>query len=201
MNRYAGKTAVITGAAGNPGFEILQHLLEEGANVAVLSSTKEKGMETINRLDARKKRCIAQECDVTDKTRVKEVFQKVEQTFGGIDFVFCLQGWPPKKLPILDIEDNYWENIMSSHLMGCFHMLQQSIPFLEKSNSPRVICLASKGAENGRGDDGLAYTTAKGGVIAMVQYASEMLADKKIEVNYIVKDEGVILAVDILLGA
>ena len=200
MGKYTGKTAVVTGGAGNPGFKILKYLMEEGANVAVLSSTKEKGLETVNRLGADKLHCISDVCDVTDKIQVKEVFHKVEHAFGGIDFVFCFQGWPPKSQNIIDIDDSYWENILSSHLTGCFHMLQQSIPFLEKSNSARVVFLASQGAENGSGDDGLAYTTAKGGIIAMSQYASKMLADKKIMVNYIVDDEGMLLAVELLLG-
>ena len=62
-------------------------------------------------------------------------------------------------------------------------MLQQSIPYLEKSATPRVIFLASPGVFNGDPEDGLAYSTVKGGIVSMTYAAAKMLASKNITVN------------------
>jgi len=81
--------------------------------------------------------------------------------------------------------DEYWNGVLSSHLTGSFHMLQQAIPYLEKSATPRVIFLASPGVFKGDWEDGLAYSAAKGGIVSLTYSGAKMLAKKGITVNCI----------------
>jgi len=179
----SGKVAIISGGAGFIGFEICRCLCESGMSLAVWGSTEAKANETVQRLGQLGKQCLPLGCNVVDTEAVRLALKKTADRFGGIDVVVSMQGWPPRKEDIVEIAEETWNGVISSHLTGSFHMLQQSIPYLEKSSTPRVIFLASPGVFKGDPEDGLAYCTAKGGIVSMTYAAAKMLAHKRITVN------------------
>jgi len=179
------KVAVIAGGAGRIGFEICRSFCKCGMSLAVFGSSKAKALETATRLRECGASCLPFGCNVTDVNAVRLAMAKTVDTFGGIDVVISMQGWPSKKAKITEITDEYWNGVLSSHLTGSFHMLQQAIPYLEKSSAPRVIFMASHGARTVASEDNLAYTVAKGGIISMTYYAAKILANKGITVNCI----------------
>ena len=179
------KVAVISGGAGRIGFEICRSFCESGMSLGVFDSTKAKALETVRRLEKYTDRVLPVGCNVVDAEDVRSAMKKTADRFGGIDVVVSMQGWPPHKQDITDITDEYWNGVLSSHLTGSFHMLQQAIPYLEKSATPRVIFLASPGVFKGDWEDGLAYSAAKGGIVSLTYSGAKMLAKKGITVNCI----------------
>ena len=132
----SAKVAVISGGAGRIGFEICRCFCESGMSLAVFGSSKAKALETAARLRECGASCLPIGCNVTDVNAVRLAMAKTVDTFGGIDVVISMQGWPSKKAEITEITDEYWNGVLSSHLTGSFHMLQQAIPYLEKSSAP-----------------------------------------------------------------
>jgi 3-oxoacyl-[acyl-carrier protein] reductase len=185
VTKMNGKVAVIAGGAGRIGFEISRRFCENGMHVAIFGSSKEKALETTGRLRECGGSCLPIECNVTDVNAVRLAMAETNDRFGGIDVVISMQGWPSRKVKISEITDEYWNGVVSSHLTGSFHMLQQAIPYLEKSPAPRVVFMASHGARTGDSDEGLAYIAAKGGIVSMTYYAAHMLAKRGITVNCI----------------
>jgi 3-oxoacyl-[acyl-carrier protein] reductase len=179
------KVAVISGGAGRIRFEIARRFCENSMQVAIFGSSKEKALETAARLGECGGSCLPMECNVTKTEAVRLAMAEVNDRFGGIDVVISMQGWPPKNQDITEITDEYWNGVISSHLTSSFHMLQQAIPYLEKSPAPRVVFMASHGARTGDSDEGLAYIAAKGGIVSMTYYAAHMLAKRGITVNCI----------------
>jgi 3-oxoacyl-[acyl-carrier protein] reductase len=178
-----GKVAIISGGAGFIGFEICRCLCESGMSLAVWGSTAAKANETVQRLGKLGEQCLPIGCNVADTDAVRAALKQTVDRFGGIDVVISMQGWPPRKGDITEISDEVWNGVISSHLTGSFHMLQQSIPYLEKSSTPRVVFLAAPGVFDGDPENGLAYNVAKGGIISMTYSAAKMLAKKGITVN------------------
>jgi len=179
------KVAVIAGGAGRIGFEICRTFCESGMSLVILGSSKARAIDTARRLENYGGQCLAIGCNVVNSKDVHEAMEQAADRFGGIDVVISMQGWPSKKAKITEITDEHWNGVLSSHLTGSFHMLQQAIPYLEKSSAPRVIFMASHKACTGASDDSLAYTVAKGGIISMTYYAAKILANKGITVNCI----------------
>jgi len=179
------KVAVIAGGAGRIGFEICRTFCERGMPLVILGSSKARAIDTARRLEKYGGQCLAIGCNVANSEDVHEAMEQAADRFGGIDVVVSMQGWPPKKQEVSDISDEYWNGVISSHLTGSFHMLQQAIPYLEKSTTPRVIFLASSGLFKGEAEEGLAYAVAKGGIVSLTYSAAKMLAYKGITVNCI----------------
>jgi 3-oxoacyl-[acyl-carrier protein] reductase len=67
-------------------------------------------------------------------------------------------------------------------------MLQKALPYLEKSNSGRILFMSSAGARTGSTGEGLAYTTAKGAIASMTYCVAKFLKNKGITVNCISPD-------------
>ncbi len=179
------KVAVIAGGAGRIGFEICRTFCKSGMPLVILGSSKARAIDTARKLENYGGRCLAIGCNVVNSEAVHHAMEQAADHFGGIDVVVSMQGWPPKKQEITEITEEYWNGVISSHLSGSFHMLQQAVPYLEKSTTPRVIFLASSGMFKGEEEEGLAYSVAKGGIVSLTYSAAKLLAHKGITVNCI----------------
>jgi len=81
---FAGKVAMITGAAGAIGLATARAFRERGAEIAILDLDGESLEKAIDKLGPD---TLGIMCDVTDRTSVADAFRKICERFGGIDIV------------------------------------------------------------------------------------------------------------------
>ena len=81
---FAGKVAMVTGAAGAIGFATAKAFRDRGAEVAVLDLDPESLEKAKDKLGPD---TLAIVCDVTDRSSVSDAFGKICRKFGGIDIV------------------------------------------------------------------------------------------------------------------
>ncbi len=81
---FAGKVAMVTGAAGAIGLATAKAFRERGAEVAILDLDVESLENAKSNLGPD---TLAIACDVTDRASVSEAFRKICRRFGGIDIV------------------------------------------------------------------------------------------------------------------
>lgn len=90
MERWAGKNAVVTGAASGIGEAITVALLKKGVNVLALDIQAEKlslaSSKWSERLEGQGKLCVMP-CDVTDETDVSRAFSFVVDKWNGVDIM------------------------------------------------------------------------------------------------------------------
>ncbi|GAA5993531.1 hypothetical protein JCM11641_001944 [Rhodosporidiobolus odoratus] len=91
---YAGKTAVVTGAASGIGLGITEHLLSQRAKVVVADMNKVQGEKVVEGLNQKfDNRAAFFEANVTDWPSICALFAYAYKTFGErIDFVFANAG-------------------------------------------------------------------------------------------------------------
>ncbi|XP_045782268.1 uncharacterized protein LOC123878933 [Maniola jurtina] len=90
-----GKIAFVTGGASGIGAALVKRLLEEDVkHVAVLDAAEEAGLVLQNELNTKFKENKVSfiKCDVTDKERFLEAFEKVRDKNGNIDLVINSAG-------------------------------------------------------------------------------------------------------------
>jgi NADP+-dependent farnesol dehydrogenase len=87
MEKWQGKTAVVTGASAGIGAQIVRDLANAGVNVVALARRADKLEELKSELKDAKGKVGVFCCDVSDVKSVEAAFAYVEKEFGGTDIL------------------------------------------------------------------------------------------------------------------
>ena len=108
-DRLKDKTALITGAAGNIGFETARRFLAEGAKVSLvdiqetaLADTTKKLQDAFPQDPALLDRVWTIRADVTDQSDVERFVSQTVDRFGGLDTAFFCAGISYSSTSILE---------------------------------------------------------------------------------------------------
>jgi 3-oxoacyl-[acyl-carrier protein] reductase len=182
----AGKTAIITGAASGMGRATAHLFAAEGAQVAVTDLRQEACDAVVAEIEAAgvpgKARGWA--LDVSDEAAIKRVVGDVAESFGGLDIVVNNAGFAiPGDIGEESYEDS-WGPTLAVMLSAHQRMIRAALPYLRKSESPRIVNVASTeglGATPGNSP----YVAAKHGVIGLTRGLAVDLGREGITVNCI----------------
>jgi NAD(P)-dependent dehydrogenase (short-subunit alcohol dehydrogenase family) len=183
MERLAGKTAIVTGAASGIGRAASELFAAEGARVVAvdLSPNVETIVEGIVQRGAR---AIALTGDAADPQFVATVVDTALGQFGSLDVAFANAGISGGLVPFFDLTLDDWERILRVNLLGTFLMVQSAARTMVKQGRGSIVCTASvAGLRFGAG--GMPYSASKAGVISLVQTAANQLAGTGVRVNAI----------------
>lgn len=184
MLTLTGRTAVVTGGSRNIGYAISSKFAENGMNIGILSVHKESAENAAKVLRDAGQKCIGLECNVSDVDSVRSALETIHEHFGALDVVVNCAGI----LDLYSIQEmptEYWDEVMAVNLKGTFIIIQQALPYLEKSHAPRIINISSNAGRMGGFENGMAYSASKGGIIALTYGVARQLAHKGITVNCI----------------
>jgi NAD(P)-dependent dehydrogenase (short-subunit alcohol dehydrogenase family) len=170
----AGRTALVTGAAGGIGRAVVQLFREAGAGVAAvdLALPDESG-------DAE---TLAIQADCTDETAVRNAVAAAVERFKRIDYLVHAVGvvGPGK---FMDIDLAHWRRILDLNLTSAFLVCQAAYPHLKTVNGSAVLIASSNALTGGDWVSGPVYAIAKGGIVQMTRYLSREWAPDGIRVN------------------
>ncbi|WP_040286891.1 3-oxoacyl-[acyl-carrier-protein] reductase [Sporosarcina koreensis] len=182
MERFTGKTAVVTGASRGIGREIALLLAREGASVTVnYSGSKERADEVVSAIEADGGRAIAVQADVTDPDSVKALMAETLETFGSIDLLVNNAGITKDNL-LMRMKEDEWDAVLDTNLKGVFLCTKAVSRQMMKQRAGRIVNMAS--VVGIAGNAGQAnYVAAKAGVIGLTKTTAKELAARGITVN------------------
>jgi len=183
MDTLRSRTAVITGATGCIGSGAVHMLTENGMNVAMVTHNMADAETLIARVKHHPGQCVAFSNENGDAAVYGEIYEK----FGSIDVIIPNHGAEFCNQDLKTITAAELDHKLHHQITGSFMMVQQALPYLEKSVAGRIILMASVGAESGLQEEGLLDCTARGGIISMTRYLAQNLAEKGITVNCIAR--------------
>ena len=139
---------MITGASSGIGEAAAEQFAKKGANVVLVARRKEKLEEVEKKLAKHSVKTLVQVCDVSDKDQVKQMSDKVIETFSQIDVLvnnagFVIYG----KVEELSIEDI--ESQMKTNYFGMINCTKSFLPHFLKQNSGHIVNVASVGGSFG----------------------------------------------------
>ena len=165
MFSLKGKSAVVTGAGSGIGQAIALALAKQGAFVDVLEIDGQAAGETVEQILSAGGQAEATQCDVADHGQVQDVFDALGQARGGLDCLVNNAGIAHVG-NITDTSEADFDRVMSVNLKGVFNCLKGGVRQMLKSEGGSIVNIASTVATMAI-NDRLAYSTSKGGVLAM----------------------------------
>ena len=180
-----GKVAIVTGGKRGIGKAIALAFAEAGADVVVCSRRVKDGELTavadeIQRLG---RRSLAVQADITKKTDIDNLVQKVMDEFGVID-VLVNNAAMNIMAPLLELREDGWDKVMNTDLKGYYLCSQVVGKIMAAQKTGNIINMASRGGLKASQNVG-AYCIAKAGVVMLTRVLALELASYNIRVNAI----------------
>ncbi len=179
MNRYEGRTALITGAARGIGFGVATRLAGEGASIAIVDMDEEAARAAASRLPGGAKH-IGIAANVGDAAAVEAAVQRAVDELGGLHILMNNAGITRDNLLFKMTEDD-WDAVMTVHLRGAFLMSKAAQAVFVPQKYGKIINVSSISALGNRGQAN--YSAAKMGIQGFTRTLAIELGPFGVNVN------------------
>jgi 2-hydroxycyclohexanecarboxyl-CoA dehydrogenase len=183
MQRFNGKTVVVTGGGGGIGGATCRRFAAEGAHVAVLDLNPDTAGEVADAIVAAGGTARAFRCDITDRASVDAAVAATEAELGPIDVLVNNAGWDIFK-PFVKSEPAHWERLIAINLIGALNMHHAVLPLMVARRRGRIVNIASDAARVGSSGESV-YAACKGGLVAFSKTLAREHARHGITVNVV----------------
>lgn len=183
MQRFEGKTVVVTGGGGGIGGATCRRFGREGARVAVLDLNLEAAEKVAASIRADGGVAEAIPCDITDRASVEAAVSATESKLGPIDVLVNNAGWDVFK-PFTKTEPAQWDKLIAINLTGTLHMHHAVLPGMAARKAGRIVNIASDAARVGSSGEAV-YAACKGGLVSFSKTIAREHARHGITVNVV----------------
>ena len=184
MMNLAGKTAVVTGAAGGIGRAISRSLARRGCHLA-LADVNEAGLaETAELAAGAGRRITCHRLDVADRQAVAAFVAEAERA-GSIDILVNNAGGVVGQVgrPLEEIPPADWHAIFDVNATGAFYCAQAVAPAMKRQRRGRIINISSRAGLEISLTGIQAYAAAKAAQIGLTRQLAHELGPWGITVN------------------
>ena len=181
MNRFTGKSVIVTGAASGIGRASAIRFAGEGASVIAADKSPNVN-ETVAMIRKAGGTAEALEMDAGKASDVQKLIDLAVKTNGRLDVIYANAGISGGTPNIFEQTEEQWHAILQVNLIGPMLAIQIGAPIMIKQGGGAIVCTASvAGLRNGAGSP--AYSASKAGVISLVSLAANNLAGTNVRVN------------------
>jgi NAD(P)-dependent dehydrogenase (short-subunit alcohol dehydrogenase family) len=184
VGRLDGKVALITGAGNGMGREAALLFAAEGARVVVADADSVAGEATTAGITDAGGEAAFAAVDVSDAAQVQAMIELAVRTFGGLHVLYNNAGiFPLDDGGVTDTPEPTWDRVMDVNLKGVWLGCKYGVPAMIASGGGSIVNVASFVALMGAATAQIAYTSSKGGVLAMTREIAVEHARANIRAN------------------
>jgi NAD(P)-dependent dehydrogenase (short-subunit alcohol dehydrogenase family) len=176
--RFAGKVAVITGAASGIGRETARLFAREGATVYAA----DMDLAGVESLAAEVPGMVPVACDVCEVAQIKALMDRAGSENGGFDVLFNNAAAGGASGGIAEVDAEGWDWTMNLVLRSVAMGIHHAVPHMKDRKGAAIVNTSSVAAV-GPGYSPTAYAVAKAGVLHLTKCAATDLAQFGIRVN------------------
>lgn len=183
MNRFEGKTAIVTGGTKGLGLAFAHRLGAEGAKILVTARTESDLDVAVKDLADSGVDAFAVTADMASPTVGEQVAGAAMERWGRIDVLVNNAGLFDDA-EFLDIELERWKYVIDAMLTGPFVLAQAVARHMVEARRGSIINIASI---DGHAADGpyTSYGAAKAGLLTMTKYIAVALGPHNVRCNSI----------------
>lgn len=174
MSMLDGRVVVVTGGSQGFGLAIARALVAQGAKVGLVS----RNQEALDKAVAGLGNACAHAADVADPAAVKQAIDAIGAHFGRIDGLVNNAGIA-RPDPLAEVSADDFNLMWGVNVGGVLWASQAVLPWLRKSDNPRIVTITSASA---RHDDEMShlgiYASTKAAVERLIiELRQELLAE------------------------
>ena len=175
-SRLEGRHALITGGGTGIGAAAAEHLNAEGARISLLGRRIEPLKAVAEGIGG-----TAIQCDVTDADRVRAAFDEARAANGPIEILIVNAGIA-ESAPFHKMTREGWDRIIATNLTAAFECSSAAIGDLLKSESGRLVFIASVASLRGV-PYAAHYAASKHGLLGLTRSLAAEYAKTNLTVN------------------
>ena len=177
------KTALVTGAAMGMGAATAKLFAAAGARVAVADFNEEAAVKTVAEIEADGGAAFYVKADVSRPEQVRAMVDAVVSEYGRLDVAVNNAAITPDTNPLSELDEDYWDRLMSINLKGVALSLKYELQHLIKQDQGGSIINISSVRGFRPQPNAAAYVAAKHGVVGLTKVAAVKNGSRNIRVN------------------
>jgi meso-butanediol dehydrogenase/(S,S)-butanediol dehydrogenase/diacetyl reductase len=182
-SRLAGRTALVTGASRGIGRAIALRYAEEGADLFLTATTRDKLEETKKLCAAHGGKVHLHLANVSERSAVAAMVGDAVKALGHIDVLVNNAG-VYKAARLVDTTPEDFDRIMKVNLYGAFHVMQLVLRHMQERKRGKVVNMAST-AGKWMSLNQSAYNASKHALVGLTRCAGLEMGPFGINVNAI----------------
>ena len=180
--RLHGKVAIVTGASSGLGVAFADGLAEAGADVAICARRADRLQATKERVEARGRRCVAIEADVSEPEHCERVVARTVEELGKADVLVNNAG-VGTAVPATRETPEQFRKVIDINLNGTYWMAQAFARAIGEDGGS-IVNIGSVLGSTTAGLPQAAYGSSKAAIIGLTRdLAQQWTGRKKIRVN------------------
>ncbi|HYR97036.1 MAG TPA: SDR family NAD(P)-dependent oxidoreductase [Candidatus Binatus sp.] len=185
--RFAGRVAVVTGAASGIGEATASRLAREGAAVAVVDRDPGGAERTAAAIRTSGGSARPYACDISRSDQVAAAAAAVERELGPVDVLANVAGIGDAASleGIEGIDDARWSLVLAVNLSGAFYWCRALLPGMAARGRGAVVNVSSLAGRSKSANGGLAYTASKAGLLGLTRHLAFDYGPRGVRVNAI----------------
>ena len=180
----AGRVAIVTGGSSGIGRGIALRFAGAGADVVVVSRRLSVLDSVVAEMKAMGRSALSVQTDVTRKSDIADMVQRVMAEFGRVDILVNSAGMG-KSAPFVEMSDDLRDRIWDVNVKGTWDCTRAVMPMMIKQKYGKVINISSVTGPMVSGSGQTAYSASKGAVSAFTRALALEVAKYGINVNAI----------------
>jgi NAD(P)-dependent dehydrogenase (short-subunit alcohol dehydrogenase family) len=167
MRRLEGKAAIVTGATSGIGAATALLFGREGANVAVVGRSEERGLGVAAAIRASGGNALFVRADVSREPDCRRMVAQTIEAFGGLDILVNNAG-TTSTVAVEDADEREFDRVIGTNLKAVFFACKYALPVFKAHRHGVIVTVASKGAVIATHCSAI-YAASKAGAVQLTQ--------------------------------
>jgi 3-oxoacyl-[acyl-carrier protein] reductase len=181
-DELSGRVALVTGGSGDIGSAIVRALARRGAHVAIhYHQNKGQAQRLSEELNDLGVKSLVTGGDLAQQDTLRRIVAE-SQALGPIDILINNAGTPIRRVPWLEIDEAFLDEVFNLNFRAAFYLAQQVVPAMVERGKGVIINILTTAVHMGGTDTVLAYGAAKGALFTLTKGLARPLAPQGVRV-------------------